>query len=886
MHDAPQPPKWAIRWFEWFCSDDYREYILGDLYELFHERLESLGPKAARRRFVWDVLMLCRPFLWKRFRLNALDHLSYQTDMFRHYFIASFRNLKRQRWHTAINVLGLTLGFVCSLIIFLKIDYEWKVDTHHEDADRIFRMVRTDTEFGNTSYSVGSPYPMYDALKLDFQEECEVILQIDQNFRSILVQPKNGQSPAPSYKENDHLIFASEEFFEVFSYQWLQGDPLTALEAPNAAVISTSLAEQYFGTTDVLGKTLTLELEHPVTIQGVVADPPKTTGFPFKLIVNYAWRGGKPRTGEWGGTSSSAQVFVKLAPTISQSQFEELLPAFTLKHQGEYHAEIREQFLQPISDIHFNGELPSLDGRFIPKRTIGSLALVAILLLVIACINFINLNSVLVFRRAKEIGIRKVLGSHQSQLIQYFLTETLMITLFSFLAALAIVPVVLPGLSEILGTELVLDMQIFMSKPFMLYSLGTLLGVGLLAGAYPAWQLSRLIPSQTIKQQSVSGSNGQRWFRKVLITSQFAVGQALIVCTLVMARQVDYFHETPIGLDQAGVVEFDFANSDAEESQMAKQAARIKHELLSSPYIDQVTFSNTGSISSSSWSGNFSGFLGEKEYKTEAEIKAVEYGYFETYGIELMGGKNMSEGSPSSEVWINETLLKEFGFDQAEEVIGMESEVWGFEGRIVGVVKDFNTSSFHERLYPVMIQKVPAYHTGAMRIQTEHTQEAIAHLEKIWKAEFPQQVFEFRFLDDRIAEFYQEEVQSTKLFQLFSGIALLIGCLGLIGLISFVVTRRSKEIGIRKVLGASKSSIIWMFSTEYAWLILFGFLISAPVGYFAMSGWLEQYPYRVNWSGWEFGLALGITGLVALATVGLRAWKAATNNPVEALKNE
>ncbi len=803
--------------------------------------------------------------------------------MFQNYIKIAFRNLIKNKSQTAINIGGLTLGTVCAIVIFLVIQFDLSFDTWHEDSDRIYRVVREDSEFGEINHDTGGPFPFAEAVENDIAGLEEVSI-VHTNYANtpIVSFIENGYTQR-KFKE-DYVAFVEEEYFNILTYEWLAGSKETVFNNPNTAVITESFALKLFGTPDVLGKELTVNIDHflDLTITGIVRDMPDNSDFPFNVIGNVNSRirdGGVIGNDNWGGTSSSVQTFVKLQPGVSPEEINQQFDPLFAKYRSQDRADVTEFFLQPLSEIHFDSRFGNYNGRVIEKRTLAAMAIIGFFLLMTACINFINLNTAVAVRRSKEVGLRKTLGGTRTQLTYHFLGETAFVTLLSIFFGIGISELAIQALEPIIG--IAPDLNLVANPEILIFLTGLFVSITFAAGWYPARYLSGFSPIDAIRN-TITASYGQGLtLRRSLIVVQFTITQFLIIGTLVIAMQINYFNNKELGFEKEAVVHVDVPTRDKITLQT------FKSELLSSSAIQNVTYSNTGTTHGNVWGGNYVLTYDTVRVENEADVKFVDEDFIDTYGIQLLAGTNLQASDTVTSYLVNESLAKQAGFgDNYDDIIGTEINYWGFQAPVIGVVSDFNTSSLHMDVRPVVIATRTNFFISAIKINTEMTEEALSALETAYAAAFPNAVFEYTFLDDHIAQMYEDEQQTAQIMNIFTAIAIIIGCLGLFGLVSYMATTRTKEIGVRKVLGANIADILKIFGSELGLLTGISFLIAAPASYYLMQQWLSEFAYKITLGFEIFAMAFLGTVIIAVLTVGYKSINAAIANPVESLKSE
>jgi len=796
------------------------------------------------------------------------------------YVKTSLRKFRRTKTHTLINVVGLTLGFLCALIIFQKVRYELSFDQHHTDVERIYRIVHEDNEFGETDYHRGIQYPFAEAFRNDFPEVPHVAL-IDRNFSAPVITIRDGNDQIKRFKEEESIAFVDTNYFAIFLIDWVYGNPETAFAQPFSAVLSETLAQKYFGQTNAIGQTLSFNNAFELTVTGIIQDPPPNTALPLKMLMSHNLGEEHNRiTDNWGSVSSSVQNYIKLAPGTSPSNIDRRLHDFLAKYRSEDVASRTRYFLQPLSEMHFDTRFGS-DGTSgnVGKETLWILSLVGLFLLLTACINFVNLNTVLVFKRAREVGVRKVLGGTPGQIMAYFMTETALATLIALILGLILAPPIVELTRSFLGENFTVNA---LEDPILLiFALLAAIVLSALSGLYPAYLLSRVRPTEAMRSATGQKPGAYLSLRRTLVVLQFAISQALIITTFAAVFQMRYLADVPLGYNTEAVVEF--AIPVREDATLRT----LENELLRSADIQSVTFSNSGATSNSTWGSNFYYYLGEERLENNTQVKLVDTDYIDTYQMTLLAGENFIPSDSTTTYIVNEALVRIMGLTEASEAVGIRIETWGIEGVIVGVLKDFNTNSLHEEIAPTVLRPTLSFaYIGAARVNTNQLSDALATIETAWQSAFPEYVFEYEFLDDTIKEFYESEASMQLLIQSFAFVAILIGCIGLFGLISYTTSQRAKEVGIRKVLGASTGTIVTLFTREFVVLVLIGFMVSVPAAYFLISKWLEEFAYRIDVGPGLFAIGFFTSLVIALGTVALKTFRAATANPVDAIRAE
>lgn len=795
--------------------------------------------------------------------------------MFKNYLITALRRLRYNRSYAVINVLGLALGMTCCLLIFLIIRHESGFDRFHRHFERIYRVVTDETINDKITHTSGSPIPFAAALRNDFPQIEKAAVSL-YNQEGLFSLEREGQ--VRRFRENRGVVFVEPAFFEIFDFPWLIGDP-NSLAEPNTVALTEDLAAKFFPGEDPLGKTIRLDSQIDLKITGVAKNPPAQSDFPFSAMISFKTA---PQSGydldSWGHLMSNVHTYLLLPPGESAQALESQFPAFTEKYYRDDVARRRYR-LQTLSDLHFNPRYGNYGDRTISKTTLWALGLIGFLLLLAACINFINMATAQALQRAREVGVRKVLGAFRGQLVGQFLGETFLIVLFAALFSLALTELLLPSLKTYLGLNI--PFHPLQDARLLGFTAALAAAVTVLAGLYPALILSRFTPALALKNNPAAPASGAFNLRRALVIFQFIICQMLIIATIIVSWQLDYFRNKDLGFDQEAVVITPLPRNDA------AVLSALRNELLRDSRIHNVSFSFSSAASGIRWDSNLQHTLNGAEEDFVSDLKFADASYLPVYGLKLVTGRNYTESDTISEWVVNETFARKLGL-APDEIVGKTLKLGSRPYLpVVGVVRDFNATSLHEEIRPCLLAaRRQSYYEAGVKIDLHNAKEALRHIETCWNAAFPDFLYSYQFLDERVVRFYQEEQKTAQLFRVFSGTTIFIGCLGLLGLVSFMAARRTKEVGVRKVLGASVGNILMLFGKEFALLILIAFSVAAPAAYYVMNGWLQDFAYRIQVGAGVFALALGITALIAALTVGYKALRAALANPVESLRYE
>ncbi|HEV7423781.1 MAG TPA: FtsX-like permease family protein, partial [Candidatus Paceibacterota bacterium] len=600
----------------------------------------------------------------------------------------------------------------------------------------------------------------------------------------------------------------------------------------------------------------------------------------LQVVLSFKTSEGEDGSRDWASQDGSLNSFVVLPKNMSSQQFDRNLKTFVKKHTPAEYAN-HGYVLQPLINIHYQSEFGTYRGSTFSKALIAAISLIGSFLLIVACINFINLATAQAVNRSKEVGIRKVLGSSKKQLIFQFLSETFLITLTSVVMAIVLAVIALPVLNNLLQTSL----EIQLSFPLIAFLFSIIIIVTFLSGFYPAIVLSGFNPIQVLKSKFTSKMTGGLSMRRVLVVFQFTVAQALIMGTFIVVSQMNYFQNASMGFDKDAIVMVPLPN----DSTRLIKADALKTQLLQQAGIRNVSISSFSPMDKASWDGDFKFDNAVKKADFNPDFKWADADYFKTYNIQFVAGRAYYPADTVSGFVVNEMMVKKLGFKNPEDILGKKINI--FDGTIiapvVGVVKDFNGSSLKKEMKPVVLGSWKlVYRSINIKIQPQTAKQTLAAIEKLWNKTYPDFVYEYQFLDDKIASFYKQENELSQLYKICAGIAIFISCLGLYGFVSFMAVQRTKEVGIRKVLGASVVSVVYLFLKEFTVLIGLAFLIATPLAYFFMHQWLQNYAYRTDIGVGIFLLTILISEMIAWLTVGYQAIKAAVANPVNSLRSE
>lgn len=802
--------------------------------------------------------------------------------MIKNYLVIAWRNLSKRKGYSLINIGGLAVGVAACLLLYTVVRYELSYDKFNPNYERVYRIVTQDKFSDGIDYTPGIPFPALEAVRTTFPGYTSGAMFASYGSQVTVVRPNN--TSGAKFIEETGFFFCDPQFFTIFPFKWLAGSP-AVLEQPNITVLSRRMAEKYFGDWKVaVGRYLRLDNTLTVKVDGILENPPANSDFPLGIVTSYitAKTNGNfyGYTPDWGNTTSNFQVYLMLPENVSSTQVNKQLESFSKQHYKQDLASKKLSFLQPLREIHFDTRFGNFGDHVITKATLWTLSLIGVFIILMACINFINLATAQAVGRSKEVGIRKVLGSDRLQLLSQVMGETFLIVLLASVLAVVIGSLCLPYIKHIASIQEQLSVFNWQTALFL-----TLLVVvvTILAGVYPALIVSGFNPALALKNKITSATVGKASLRKALVVSQFAISQVLIIGTIVAISQMNYIHNADLGFNKEAIL---VINTNADSVVHQSQEA-FKQKLLQLPGVQAVSFSSDAPSSDNNWSGNFA-FDHRPDEKFNIYRKAGDEDYFKTYGLKILAGRVFEKSDTAREIVVNETLVRKLGLKHPQDVIGKQIRSGRSSWKtIVGVVKDFNTNSLRDELQPLMLfQRKDRYTVTGIKLKSSNIPKTRAAIEATWNQFFPEYAFTSAYMDENIARFYEQEEQLSLLYKIFAGIAIFISCLGLYGLVSYMAVQRTKEIGIRKVLGGSIPHILWIFGREFFVLLVVAFLVSAPVAWWLMNNWLQDFEFRVTISPWIFIISIVVSILVAALTVGYRSMRAAVTNPIKSLRTE
>ncbi|MBC7901874.1 MAG: ABC transporter permease, partial [Gemmatimonadaceae bacterium] len=815
--------------------------------------------------------------------------------MYKNYFITAFRNFLRNKSFSFIHILGLSIGISASLVIFLIVYHEYSFDRFEEKRENIYRVVM-DIDMGiNSGKTSAVPAPLGDAVAHEITGIDKIVplfrFQGDASAEVSVTREK--QAEPVVFKKQQNVVFVNADYFGMIKYKWLAGN--AEMGKPFGVVLTESKAQRYFPgieNPEIVGREILYNKDLRTTVVGVVADLNEKTVFNGEEFISIATISETAlqknfMMNVWDDWMAYAQLYVRIddGKKVSEieSQIQSMYKKYTKANTSDFIKAIKFR-LQPLSDIHFNAGYPSIGARVADRKILFGLLAVAGFLLLLGCINFINLATAQGAQRAKEIGIRKTMGSSRAQLVSQFLSETLLITCLATVLSLIITPLLLKVFSGFIPDGVKMD---FLKQPSLIAFMVLLsLVVSFLSGIYPALLLSGFNPVRVLKNQTYPGANGTRssWIRKSLTVTQFFIAQFFIIATLLVGKQISYSINADLGFRKHAIITLG----------LPRDTTDVKNDKLINDIrlMSEVETVSSGFMSPADQGVAFANiqFKGKEELKANIQLRFGDSNYLKVYDLHLLAGRNPRTTEKFSEFLINETYAKMLGFQKPGDAINRELIFNGESLPIVGVMKDFHAQSMRSPVDPLVFAggKGPTLH---IRLKSsgsglERYKKSVERISNAYGAVHPDSEFNYAFVDETVANFYKQDRDMSRLLVWATGLMILISCLGLLGLVIYTTNRRTKEIGVRKILGASVIQIVSTLSGDFVKLVLLAFVIAAPVAAWAMHYWLEGFAFRTTMSWWVFAATASLILTFALLTLSIRVWKAALSNPARSLRTE
>lgn len=794
--------------------------------------------------------------------------------MLTNYIKIAWRNLQKDRFYSLLNIIGLTIGVTCGLLLLLYVTDELSYDKYHTNASRIYRIAsqirEPDKSFGWTSTQA----PVAKTLK----QEYPFVENYVRFFPYGRLTFKQGEK---RFYEDD-IYAVDSTVFDIFSYKFIEGDPKTALNQPGNIVLTQRIAQKIFGSQSALGQSLRTNDTTSYKVTGVIENVPRHSHFTFNALLSASAR--EKTANDWGNFYVSS--YIVLPENFDTSQLTSKFPQLYEKYMAPFFKKMGIKItydLQPLADIHLHSKLEGESNGDIGY--VYTFSAVAFFMLLIASINYMNLATARSAKRAKEVGLRKVLGSIRGRLMAQFLTESVMMTVMALVASLILVFFLLPYFNTVAGKEI--EFNELLRPQFLLIALGIVIFTGFISGSYPAFYLSSFEPAAVLKGSF--NAKGGSFFRKVLVVSQFAISLIMLICTWVVYKQLSFMQNHDLGYDREQVLTINY-----QDNQPRARYGALRSALLANPNIRSVA---TASSPTSNIGGRIIFSVETNAGLKEMAFKpmGIDQDYLKAMGMKIISGRNFSEDIPadtSNSVIINQAVVARMGWKQPlgkKILLGnlpQNGQPAPPMAKVVGVIKDFHQQSLYNPIDPMIIVYRPYNAVIHIKIQPEDVEKTVAFIGEKWRETYPDRLFEYRFLDQDFESAYRADELRGRIFSAFSALTILIACLGLLGLATFTTEQRVKEIGVRKVLGASVSSVVLLLSRDFTKLVLYSFPIAIPIAWYAMSTWLQTFPYKTDISVWVFVGSCLLTLLICWSTVVYQSVKAAVRNPVKSLRAE
>ncbi len=868
------PPRWAHRFLEWYCRPDLLEEIEGDLYELFDEQISTIGEQNARRKFGWNVL--------RSFRLSTIRKMNMNPMHFRNNVKLAGRHLVKEGLFSVIKIGGFAVGIAACILIGLFVRHELSYDRHHPEEDEIYRVYgRFIADDGEVSAGIHFPMP----LGPEIEQQVTGIGEVGRVLRLGDRLLRSSEGKQDIFEEQ--FAYIDQSIVDIFQWPFIYGDPKTALQEPNTILLSAASAEKHFPGIDPVGQTMVMDnredLEYTVT--GVLAPPKGPSHLPFNFYLSLKdFERWQDESTDW--RSHNYFTYLKIPKTSSVASvndqvldifIEKMFPNWSRSQNKSMEAILQstDLRLQPVQDIYLHSTELKYDR--LPRsdiRIIWLFGAIALFILLIAIINFINLATAKSVSRAREVGLRKVLGSRKKQLIAQFLTESMMYSAISMVLGVSLAWMAIPWFNQLAERQLTMPWQTTWMVPSIL---GAMITVGLLAGIYPAFYLSRFRPMNVIRGIQLGQGSKGAWLRSTLVVFQFVASITLLIATIVIDRQMNFMLTKTIGYDRDQVMVLEGTQTISEIDPFAREIERLAG-------VQDVSVSGYIPVTGGSRNGNTFNVLGQKGLKTSAQIWQVDYAYADVLGLEMAAGRYFSEEmlSDSGALIINEAMARALALDDpiGTQITNGFLDPW----QVIGVVKDFHFTSMEHAIGPLCLRLGWSQERIMIKVASQDLATVIDDVSSLWDQVSPNQAMRYTFLDESFARMYADVQQQKRLLRAFALFAMLVASLGLFGLATYLTEQRSKEIGTRKVLGASGWSLFTLLTRGFLRLVAIAFLIAAPLGWWLMQKWLQDYTYHIE-IHWQIFLYVGLLAVaIVFFSVSYQTLRATLQHPVKALK--
>ena len=808
--------------------------------------------------------------------------------MIKNYIKIAWRNLWKNKGYNLINITGLGLGVATAILIFAYVSFEKSYDDFHENPENIYRVIRKSTsKLGTVELTPGSSLAFQKTLINQHPELGTFVPVYGLVSPQISVMKDANQDSGLKFLEEEEGLCVGPEFFEVFNYPWLIGDPKSMSE-PNVVVLSKDMANKFFGNYEkAVGQYLKINNHETIKVVGILETVPLNTDFPVNMLFSYETKRRNPEKwgfasfDDWGTTSSNDQLFFKMAPNQTKEKVNSTLTSFSkesYKDRGDNDEKLH--YIKELTTMHYDAELENLKGKVVSQSKLNGISLIGLLIILMACFNFINISTAIINNRMKEVGVRKTLGSLKSQLSAQFLIETFLVAIFSLLLGVLVASVCQPWLTELF--DLPKEFSLFSNKLLLPFSILLLIVTSLLSGLYPSIVMSNFSPLEAFRQVSKSSWRAGFSFRKGLIVFQFAIAIFLIFSTLINMGQLQMLNTKDLGYSKEGVFIF---NVDPD---LSNRYESLRSLITNIPEVKSMSLNSDNPSTSNNWQSNFAFDHRAEDEDHGVSIKFTDADYFQTYGLSILEGEIPANSDTVRRYIVNETFLKKVGNIAPKDAIGKEIRLGSSEwAPIVAVVKDFQTASAKEETNPMLFSRNDKYQwLCSVKMESSNLQASVSKIKEAHDSVFPEYAFNGEFYESTINEFYKADNQLGLMYKSASLIAIFIACLGLIGMAAYMAEQRKKEIGIRKVMGANTRNILGLLSKDFVVLVLISTLIGFPIAWYVSKEWLQSFVLRINITWVYFGLTLLLTMMIAIASVGYHALKSAFMNPVRSLKSE
>ncbi|MFT3705376.1 MAG: ABC transporter permease [Agriterribacter sp.] len=815
--------------------------------------------------------------------------------MFKNHFIVAFRNFWHNKVFSIINILGLSIGISAALVIFLIVYYEKSYDGFEKDGDRIYRVVMDTKYNGSEGHGAAVPAPLSSAMQNELTGIDETVpVMTFQGDGSAKVVVANNAGKEIVLKKQQDIVFTNQQYFQLLPFQWLAGSRQTSLQEPFKVVLAESKAQLYFpdvAIADIIGRQIKYN-DVTVTVSGIVKDLNEHTSFNANEFISFATIAKTNLQDQfmmdvWNDWMAYSGLYIKVSKGSNPAKLQQEINTLLRKYNKDAAKDANNSMtivLQPLSDVHFNTQYSSFNQRVASHKTLYGLTAIAVFLLLLGCINFINLTTAQASRRAKEIGIRKTMGSSRGKLVVQFLSETLLVTAIATVLSIGLTPVLLKVFGDFIPPGLQFDL--FHQPSLIIFLVLLVFVVSFLSGIYPALILSGFKPVLVLKNQAYANTGQTRsaWVRKTLTVSQFVIAQFFVIATVMIGRQINYSLNMDMGFNKEAVIYFDLPRDSVKTHHQ-----QLMNDIKALPGVSLASAAFLAPAESGAALANISYNNGKEELKPSAQIRWGDPDFIKLYDIKILAGRNVLPSDTVKELLINESYAHALGFVNATDALNIQLNMWGKTLPVVGIMKDFHDLSVKSLINPVAFGGADGniFHIK-LKPNTSGAEwkNTIAGIEKKYKQLYPGEDFEYKFMDETIAKFYETEQKTSSLLKWATALTVLISCLGMLGLVMYTTNARTKEIGVRKILGASVSGIITILSKDFVKLVLLAFAIATPVAWWAVYKWLQDYAYKVSMSWWVFALCGIFMVLVALVTLSIQTIKAAVANPVKALRTE